>query len=349
MSLPAPPAQAAVTYGGGAYWDNRYEDRTCNFDWFFTYQAVGTLIRQVLGPARGLPCLHVGCGNSTIQEGMVEDGWVDVVNVDISSVVIHQMQIQHGAFPALHYQVVDCRSMHQFQDQTFGSIVDKGTLDAVACAPGGSHDVLQYLKEVERVLKPGGVFLLVSLGAPTARQSVVKGPPGSEWTTQVLLLPKPTMYLASEASLAGRVYESKRAACSKDDPIDVLGPFTPEEVEKVLIAGGCGHISRHQQPDYFFAYVCTKAGQLVTNIPNNDSVSLDDAPPITSPKRVPIQGALIIHARCAEVDTGPWLGPTSPVSTDSQDPVTVEASIHAEPDRVDQDGGEELCHKSSSR
>lgn len=55
-----------------------------------------------------------------------------------------------------------------------------------------------------RVLVPGGLFVLITLGAPPARQKLLAGTPDAPWDTQVLLLPKPAHYLASEASFTGR-------------------------------------------------------------------------------------------------------------------------------------------------
>jgi hypothetical protein len=53
--------------------------------------------------------------------------------VDISEVVIEQMQRQHDGIPQLHYQVVDCCALPHFASGSFGSVLDKGTLDAVLC------------------------------------------------------------------------------------------------------------------------------------------------------------------------------------------------------------------------
>lgn len=35
--------------------------------------------------------LHVGCGNSELQDKLYEDGYHNIINIDISSVVIEQM------------------------------------------------------------------------------------------------------------------------------------------------------------------------------------------------------------------------------------------------------------------
>jgi hypothetical protein len=55
------------------------------------------------------------------------------LQVDISPVVIEQMRRAHCDMPELVYEVADCRSMPQHGTETFGSVLDKGTLDAVLC------------------------------------------------------------------------------------------------------------------------------------------------------------------------------------------------------------------------
>lgn len=96
-----------------------------------------------------------------------------VLNVDISPVVIEQMRImdqQEGQT----WEVADCRSMPQYADASFGSVLDKGTLDAVLCSSHGTADAAAYVNEVHRLLVPGGVFLLISLGQPHARMAALQ-------------------------------------------------------------------------------------------------------------------------------------------------------------------------------
>lgn len=69
------PATHSTSYAQGTYWDGRYAERETSFDWFFTYGALRELICDSLSHTKALPCLHVGCGNSTIQLGMVKDGF----------------------------------------------------------------------------------------------------------------------------------------------------------------------------------------------------------------------------------------------------------------------------------
>jgi len=165
-------------YSHASFWDTRYS-KPASFDWFFSYGAIGGILCSCL--RKDLPCLHVGCGNSTLQDGMSKDGFMSVTNVDISPVVIDQLRLHptHGNA----YDVVDCRDMQEkYADCSFGGVLDKGTLDAVLCCKGGHADVMKYCQEVCRILAPGGIFLLISLGTPKARAKLLDA---GSWSTEV--------------------------------------------------------------------------------------------------------------------------------------------------------------------
>ncbi|EFJ42696.1 hypothetical protein VOLCADRAFT_97117 [Volvox carteri f. nagariensis] len=233
------------TYSASAYWDTRYMGPAKNFDWFFNYPALKALLREYLPTGR---VLHVGCGNSNIQEGMAADGFT-VTNVDISPVVIEQMKHKHADIQTLDYMVADCRDMPQLENGSFQSCIDKGTLDAVLCSQSGQVDAVKYLHEIDRLLQPSGKFLLISLGAPAARLSLLHK---QLWDgVQVLLLPKPLLYLQSDVTLTGRALPSHCAA-DKDQPIEALGPWPASEAVQELATRNL------DTRDYFFAYICTK-------------------------------------------------------------------------------------------
>jgi SAM-dependent methyltransferase len=216
----------------------------------------------------------------------------EVVNVDISPVVVDQMRLQHPDL-GQRWEAADCRAMPQYDDGYYGAVVDKGTLDAVLCCHTGQADGAAYINEVHRLLAPGGMFLLISLGQPRARLPLlhvaVQGGPGGylsgsssacssptlgmmsgrgsmdaqlngsarsawEWgKVEVYLLPKPSVYLATEASLLGKSVSASAPQHNKDEPISWLGPYAPEDVEEQAAAQ---QLALHE---YFFAYACTKA------------------------------------------------------------------------------------------
>ena len=78
-----------------------------------------------------------------------------------------------------------------YPDASFDAVLDKGTLDCLLCGESSTANTAKYMSEVSRVLKPGGLFLVVTYGSPENRLSYLEGDYG--WTTSVNTLPKPVI------------------------------------------------------------------------------------------------------------------------------------------------------------
>jgi hypothetical protein len=50
-------------YGDCEYWDKRYSDDTCPFDWLFDYKELQSNIEYLI-PDKDSKILVVGCGNA---------------------------------------------------------------------------------------------------------------------------------------------------------------------------------------------------------------------------------------------------------------------------------------------
>lgn len=159
-------------YGEAWYWDNRYAQDPSTFDWYQKYSSLAPLIRLYI--PRHHPVLAVGCGNSGFSEGMVDDGYSEVINVDISSVVIEAMQRKYSTTPRLKYMVMDVRDMSAFDTRSFAAVLDKGTLDSLLCGHNSRQNAAKMLQEVWRVLKDKGIYILITYGSPVYRLPVLK-------------------------------------------------------------------------------------------------------------------------------------------------------------------------------
>ncbi|PNH11513.1 Methyltransferase-like protein 13 [Tetrabaena socialis] len=246
MTLPSVALRLAnVRYADKEYWENRYHTQSCQFDWFFGYTALRKIVRAYVKRSRLV--LHVGCGNSNFSEGLAADSY-QVVNTDISEVVVQQMRQRHAALSSLRYVVSDCRRMPEFLDCQFGSVIDKGTVDALLCSKEAEADLSAMFREVSRVLAPGGVFLLVTLGGPAQRLQLVNRAEFG-WTVQVLLVRRvPEGQLApSDPGRAIPLNDTLRS-------LPVIGPLD------VQPDGSLGGLPEPFEPSsYFFAYACRKA------------------------------------------------------------------------------------------
>ena len=76
-------------YGDPKYWDQRYAKENETFEWLETYESLAQLIKGFVKKQDRI--INIGCGNSTIQEEMYDDGYEKIESVDISPVVIEQM------------------------------------------------------------------------------------------------------------------------------------------------------------------------------------------------------------------------------------------------------------------
>eukprot|EP00352_Strombidinopsis_acuminata_P008272 CAMPEP_0176374618 /NCGR_PEP_ID=MMETSP0126-20121128/26895_1 /TAXON_ID=141414 ORGANISM="Strombidinopsis acuminatum, Strain SPMC142" /NCGR_SAMPLE_ID=MMETSP0126 /ASSEMBLY_ACC=CAM_ASM_000229 /LENGTH=77 /DNA_ID=CAMNT_0017735289 /DNA_START=29 /DNA_END=262 /DNA_ORIENTATION=- len=73
-------------YGKPEYWEDRYQKDKEPFDWYQRYSGIKDVITQYMQP--GAQILNIGCGNSRLSEEMYEDGYQNIINIDISFTVI---------------------------------------------------------------------------------------------------------------------------------------------------------------------------------------------------------------------------------------------------------------------
>ncbi|CAL0334918.1 unnamed protein product [Lupinus luteus] len=218
-------------YGEPWYWDNRYSNEPNPFDWYQKYPTLAPIINLYV--PRSLHILVVGSGNSAFSEGMVDDGYTDVVNIDISSVVIEAMQNKYRDRLHMKYIKMDVRDMSPFESGSFGAIIDKGTLDSILCGNNSRQHATKMLEEVWRVLEDKGVYILVTYGDPLYRLPLLRD--SCSWTIKLHVIDK----LASEDEPDNPVWE-----LTKPVPLNEDGSSVDEALG--------------QNPDVHYIYICTK-------------------------------------------------------------------------------------------
>ncbi len=62
----------------------------------------------------------------------------------------------------------------QFPDRGHDLIIDKATMDTLLCSENPYLTVARYLKEVQRVLRLGGKYFLITTGSPEKRMLHLK-------------------------------------------------------------------------------------------------------------------------------------------------------------------------------
>lgn len=113
--------------------------------------------------------LQIGVGNSLILEELIEDALfpiaVKTTNIDISDTAIEFMNARTKKKEKIEYVCMDACDM-DFEDESFEIVFDKGTVDALLSHGedeyGNNKRIKKLMKEVFRVLKENGSFILIS-------------------------------------------------------------------------------------------------------------------------------------------------------------------------------------------
>jgi hypothetical protein len=133
-------------YGNPDFWDRRYKraaGRT--FDWLETYSAIKPFIEHLF-PARTIKTLILGCGNSPFSEEMYDDGYHDIMNIDISHTVISQMRERNRDRHSMTFTVGDVMAI-EAPDNQFDLAIDKSTVDTLLCSQNSFENVATTMKE----------------------------------------------------------------------------------------------------------------------------------------------------------------------------------------------------------
>ena len=158
----------AEIFNGKDYWDERYQEEVGQmYDWLADFSVLRDFVQEVC--TRESRILMLGCGNSLLSEEMYDAGFCNIDNIDISPVVIEQMEARNHERLDMRYFVMDATDLSQFDDRSFDVVLDKGTLDSLLCGDDAFINVARMTREVQRVLKPQGVYMVISYSGPKFR------------------------------------------------------------------------------------------------------------------------------------------------------------------------------------
>lgn len=156
-------------YGDKSYWEERYKSpEYATFDWLENYSTLKDIIANLNINKESGRILNLGCGNSEFSENMYDDGYHNIKNIDISTNVINLMSERCKDRKEMTYEVMDVRDI-KYESNTFDLAIDKSTIDALLCGEDAFINVAKMIKEVQRVLKVGGYYMIISYGAPNYR------------------------------------------------------------------------------------------------------------------------------------------------------------------------------------
>ena len=155
-------------YGDKNYWEERYRNEQSTFDWLENYEVLQPIISKLSLNKETSKIINLGCGNSEFSEKMYDDGFHNISNIDISENVIKKMKDRNKQRQEMTFEVMDVRNL-KFENNFFDLAVDKSTMDAILCGENSFLNAAKMLKEVQRILKIGGYYMMISYGTPDAR------------------------------------------------------------------------------------------------------------------------------------------------------------------------------------
>mmetsp|Transcript_113214 Transcript_113214/g.219297 ORF Transcript_113214/g.219297 Transcript_113214/m.219297 type:complete len:323 (+) Transcript_113214:51-1019(+) len=150
-------------YGEADYWDQRYRaDEGTTYDWLGDYEKFKEFIEVATRGNRAAKVLDLGCGNATLVEQMYDDGYRNITAIDLSAVAIDAMRKRNAEKrPEIQWLVANALEL-EFDDAAFDLVIDKSTMDAIACEKDVNKSLVQLTAEASRVLRFGGTYLVFS-------------------------------------------------------------------------------------------------------------------------------------------------------------------------------------------
>ena len=172
LNHPAPP------YGEKEYWNSRYEKTPKDtFEWFQPWPQIRQYVSKYFTNKGQV--LNIGCGNSNMTSDLLADGFKNIAAIDYSQTVITQMKQRIGSSSdqssRIEFITMDATAM-SFSNNYFDYVFDKGTIDTLLCCDNGGKVVNAVMKEIARVLTPGGLFICVSYGIEKTRKKYFTNP-----------------------------------------------------------------------------------------------------------------------------------------------------------------------------
>lgn len=153
-------------YAKKEYWNKQYAEKD-EYDWYINYSDLRSYLISAM-PSKDAVVLIVGCGNSTLAADLYKDGYKNIECVDYSDVVISKMRKKYTNLP-IKFDVDNVQTMRK--NATY--VIDKGTLDAIACGENSSTNIDDMVNRIHEALigtndiQPR--FIEITFGTPESR------------------------------------------------------------------------------------------------------------------------------------------------------------------------------------
>jgi EEF1A lysine methyltransferase 4 len=148
-----------------------------------------------------------GCGSSTLGAFLYKEGYTNITQIDTSKVVVNQMSNFYSDLDQMEYTTMDATRMEFIPDNCFDLVIDKALFDCVLTNSNNMTTITALVKEMYRVTKPGGSYVMISHSPPEAREDFLKGENGSiMWRISTSQIAKPPVNSINEAARDASFY-----------------------------------------------------------------------------------------------------------------------------------------------
>ncbi|CAM9227135.1 unnamed protein product [Heterosigma akashiwo] len=188
--------QDPQSYATRSYWDDFYKANSDTYEWFLEYNDLQSSLNTKVPKEHQI--IMLGCGNSNLTIDMYNNGWKSISNVDYSPLVIEQMAAKHKGIGDLSWHQMDARDL-RFPENSYGAVIDKGLLDAMACSEAFDLYIPQIAQSVCKVLQPGGKYYCISFCQPSIVKPLLEENMKDHWQVEVeRLTEKYLLYLCTK-------------------------------------------------------------------------------------------------------------------------------------------------------
>lgn len=177
-------------------------------------------------------------------------GYVNIINIDISDIVISQMQKEN---PGIKYMVMDALDT-KFESNSLPYIIDKSLIDTILCYENSEVRTQQFINEMHRILAPGGIHISFSLhDYPDVEKFFNR--PELQWNYKLFHIANPKREDSNpKRSIGHTVVVCQKYPCDKVSDIMTLPDTFPDEeynaeVQRITQVGTVQYSTVHVHVD----------------------------------------------------------------------------------------------------
>ncbi|OHT04656.1 Menaquinone biosynthesis methyltransferase [Tritrichomonas foetus] len=159
-----------LKYDEPEFWENKYSKDTSYFEWGVPWSKIRPIVFEYVVDTD--LALDVGCGTSNLAVDLINDGFKNVICLDVSENCINAMKKRNESIQNINWVCGNCLNLTS--NKKIDVIFDKGTMDSILC--GNSKNGKKELFEISQIMKIGGYFFLISSGVPSSRKFLFSDP-----------------------------------------------------------------------------------------------------------------------------------------------------------------------------